>query len=184
MITRIKSLIAVLEDGSMLLYNNPVDFQQNQNAEVFNPTGLIIDSTAQPVIQPQTTTVETETVTTPKRRRGRPRKTQTPVETTAQTVVETTAPAPAQSTEAKANGKPSRMAICIPLTECLGVASYKKKDGNGCFDVAIYKTGNKRNGKKWFKLLFVSKDNEWAYHQTDRNGFWGKEENIVDIMMF
>lgn len=70
--------------------------------------------------------------------------------------------------------------IKVPLSECEGVASYTTAKGNE-MAVVIYKTGTK-NGRKWYKLLYLSKCSQFGQHPT--GGFFGKEASLSEITWF
>ena len=70
--------------------------------------------------------------------------------------------------------------IKVPLSECKGVACYTTAKGKE-MAVAIYKTGTK-NGKKWYKLLYVSNCSQFGQHPT--GGFFGKADSLSDVVWF
>lgn len=70
--------------------------------------------------------------------------------------------------------------IKIPIGQCEGIASYTTAKGKE-MAVAIYKTGTK-NGKKWYKLLYVSNCSQFGQHPT--GGFFGKADSLSDVTWF
>lgn len=70
--------------------------------------------------------------------------------------------------------------IKIPIGQCEGIASYTTAKGKEMV-VAIYKTGTK-NGKKWYKLLYVSNCSQFGQHPT--GGFFGKADSLSDVTWF
>jgi ribosomal protein L32 len=128
-------------------------------------------------------------VALPKKKRGRPRKNQVAVvEPPVESDVVTVEPVATEPiTEQPTTEKPKRGGrrrhndkfLKIPLEQCEGVGSYEGPD-KVC-DVAILSHGTK-NERTWYKLAFVSKDNEFAIHNN--GGFFAKDGKLKDIHWF
>lgn len=157
----VKSILVELEDGEMVFLDMkktmalpaPETATEPVVEETEPPVAVVVEE--EPMIEAEATVVDTVEKKPFRRRRG----------------------------GRKASGKPTgKLAICVPLHECMGAASYE--GSRGWFDVAIYDSGTKRNGERWYKLLFVSKDKDWAFHSTLRGGFTGNPDKMKDITWF
>ena len=71
--------------------------------------------------------------------------------------------------------------IKIPIDKCEGIAAYTAKTGREMI-VVIYKSGVKENGTKWYKLLFLSKCENFGEHTE--GGFWGVPSRLSDFKWF
>ena len=69
----------------------------------------------------------------------------------------------------------------IPIGKCEGIAAYTAKTGREMI-VVIYKSGVKENGAKWYKLLFLSKCENFGEHTE--GGFWGVPSRLSDFKWF
>ena len=122
--------------------------------------------------KPVMVTVEPPALPAPKKR-GRPRKTTAVV--AEPIIAEPVVAEPVDSTQRKRKPR-----IIVPLNECKGLLLYRGKKGE--FMCAIYKTGTNKQGKPWYLLLFVSKDEKWAY--TMDKPFFASADKIVAIEWF
>lgn len=172
---RVKFLIAELETGEELSITAPVVTKPL----VYTPP-IMIEST--PVETPVALKKER------KPRKPRAKKAAAPVEAApveaapVEAAVESPAPVAAAKATRKGGFRRARKrGISIPLHECEAVAMYPKNDGSGEFMVAVWHSGTRGNGSKWFQLLFVTKDMETAFHPTDPKGFYGDPAKIKDI---
>lgn len=168
----VKAIIIELTDGTMI-YKEAPQMGLTVEAIVNSPPPKIEAAVVEPVVEPEPESV----VEPPKKKRGGGRRKKAAAEQPVEKPVEK--PKPSEQM-----GKPQdeRLKVCIPLVECKGVALYEKK-GGGHFMVAIYKSGVHRNGTPWYKLLFVSKDEEWAY-STLKDGFYGSPAKMSAIEWF
>lgn len=191
---KVKSLLIELEDGTLMYRESPL---LNLAGPAPEPVAekpakrrrgrprkvkaepvaeLVSEAVVEPVVEAEPVAVAepvAEAVVEPaKRRGGRRKKAEAQPEASA---------APVAECEEKTDKRNERM-VFIPLEECKGVAYYRKKDG-GSMLVAIRSSGTKKNGTPWYRLMFTSKNEQWAFFEN-AYGFFGSPAKMSGITYF